>query len=119
MPGETPDEQIIVEHPKPFCLPTTVDVDASIKLEIEHTRHPLPQGTLGDIGLATKVAGPFDFAQHILMQPFQPHALKGIDPTSVRVFRWDEQAGTLRPIWNSGINVEFGFVWAKIRRPGV
>jgi outer membrane protein assembly factor BamB len=119
MPGETSDEQIIVEHPKPFCLPTTVDVDSTIKLEIEHARNPLPHGTLGDIGLATKVEGPFEFAQHILMQPFQSHTLKGIDPTSVRVFRWDEHAGTLRPIWNSGINVAFGFIWAKIRRPGV
>src|SRR5712691_1584416 len=115
MPGEKPDEQIVSELPKPHCLATTVDVDSTIKLEIEHTRNPLPHGTLGDMGLATKVEGPSEFAQHILMQPFQPHALKGIDPTSVRVFRWDEDSGAIRPIWDSGINVAFGFVWAKIR----
>src|SRR5262249_50626728 len=32
---------------------------------------------------------------------------------------WDEAAETLRPVWASGVNTELGFVWAKIRRPGL
>ena len=36
----------------------------------------------------------------------------------MRFFRWDESAGTLQPVWNSGVNTAFNFVWAKIQHPG-
>ena len=42
----------------------------------------------------------------------------GLDTSSIRVFRWDEKQKRLKPVWNSGINVEQGFIWAKIQRAG-
>src|SRR5216683_748470 len=70
-------------------------------------------------GLATRVVGPSEFPQTILLQPFDRNGLVGIAPTSVRVFCRDSTTRSLRPVWNSGINLGHGYVWAKIRRPGV
>lgn len=55
----------------------------------------------------------------MLLQPFDPKATAGIDLTSVRVFRWDEAAKTVLPVWNSGVNHTYNFVWAEIGRPGI
>jgi len=45
--------------------------------------------------------------------------LYGIDPISIRIFRWDDSLKFLYPIWNSGVNESHKFLWAKIRQPGI
>jgi outer membrane protein assembly factor BamB len=106
-------------HPEPYFLETTAPGDLAGKLKLKNVDVPLPQSTLGDLGLATSVTGPEAFPQTILIQPYDPGALVGIDATTVRSFRWDEGSGSMRPIWNSGINTSLGFVWMKIQRPGI
>jgi hypothetical protein len=85
-------------------------------LKITAAKNPRPNATLGDIGIATRVSGPTRFPPTLLLQPVAPEALVGLEPTSLRVFRFDGRS--LRPHWNSGLNVALGFVWAKIERPG-
>jgi outer membrane protein assembly factor BamB len=65
------------------------------------------------------VSGPDRFALTVLVIPFAAGTLTGIDPESVRVFRWHDADKTLRPVWNSGLNSHFAFAWAKISRPGI
>ncbi len=110
------DKTAVVDHPQPYCMQTILQEGQAIELKLEKADNPLTHGTLGDIGLATSVVGPSEFPLTILIQPFDRTALTGIEATSVRVFRWDSVSGSLKPIWNSGINVDLGFVWTKIRR---
>jgi outer membrane protein assembly factor BamB len=119
MQQETPNPGTVFKHPEPYAIQLSTQGDSAPELTLENVDNPLPQGTLGDLGLATNVVGLAEFPPTILVQPFDPSGLIGIVPTSVRVFRWDSTARSLRPVWNSGINVGHGFVWTKIRRPGV
>ena len=104
---------------EPYLMQATPEWDPDAELELRRAENPHPTGTLGDIGLATEVAGPDEFPLTILIQPVDPRDLVGIDMTSVRAFRWDDQSRTLQPIWNSGANLGLGFIWTKIHRPGI
>jgi outer membrane protein assembly factor BamB len=77
----------------------------------------LAEHTLGALGVSTQVSG--DVPEVILRQPFDPASLTGIDARSVRVFRIETESCSFRPVWDSGINVKLGFVWSRIRRPGL
>ena len=104
---------------EPYFAPTSGEREANKEIKARRTSLPLSRVTLGDLrGLATEVGGPERFSQTFLIQPFEPEALTGIDPTTVRVFRRDEKSGTLKPVWNSGINYTLGFTWAQITQPG-
>lgn len=89
-------------------------------LRVGFAENPLARATLGDIGVAATVAGEGvrSFGRSVLVIPLHARALAGIDETTVRVFRADEETGTLRPVWNSGVNTSLGFAWAKVTRPG-
>jgi outer membrane protein assembly factor BamB len=93
--------------------------DPGKKLKIEAARNPLPHSTLGDLGTAASVTGSASFPLTLLILPIVEDGLTGIDTSSVRVFRYDKKNKRLTPIWNSGINVAHGFVWAKIQQPGI
>jgi outer membrane protein assembly factor BamB len=103
----------------PYLCPTSVEQKLAPEIKVSRADHPRPRLTLGDLrGLAAEVTGPEDFEPTILVHPFEPTALTGIDPTTVRVFRWDEKSGGFEPVWNSGINYTLGFTWAEITSPG-
>jgi len=108
-----------LNHPAAFLLPAAPDSDPTASIKTAPAENPLPRATLGDMGLATAVTGPAEFPLTILVQPFDPTGISGLDPGSVRVFLWDAKAGALEPVWNSGVNVDLGYVWSKIRRPGI
>jgi len=113
-PGDRPEETL-----EPYLTQATPEWDPATELELRRAENPLSNGTLGDVGLAVEVVGSEEFPSTILVQPFNSRDVVGIDVTSVRVFRWVEESRTLHPVWNSGVNVDLGFIWAKIRRPGV
>jgi outer membrane protein assembly factor BamB len=112
-----------VEHEakawRPGFLRTGGDWEPGQALRVKAAGNPLPNGTLGIIGAPVEVAGPAEFPQTLLQLPYAPSQAQGVDPRTARLFRWDSAAPTLRPVWNSGVNVLHGFTWAKIRRPGV
>lgn len=109
---------------RPFVLRTTVTEDKKAKpdkdsIKINSVKHPAPQSTLFDLGIAVEVGGKRDdLASSIIVHPIDPDTLKGIDPSTVKFFRFDERAGAWQPVWNSGINLELGYAWAKVREPG-
>ncbi len=107
------------QHPRPASASAAEAWDPGSGLRLRSVENPLPRATLGDIGLATRVSGPDQFPLTLLYQPFDPRSLAGIQPATLRVFRFDERSHSLRPVWNSGVNVTLRFTWAKIRRPGV
>lgn len=108
-----------IKHPKSYLVSASAQWDPDSKLKIKNVSNPLPNGTLGDIGLATSIKGLEEFPLTILIQPFDPRGTVGIDESTIRVFRWDNKSASLLPIWNSGINTNLGFIWTKIQRPGV
>jgi outer membrane protein assembly factor BamB len=80
---------------------------------------PLRNRTLGEVGAAARVSGAARFDRGaLLVIPVKPENLLGVDPATVRVFRWDEKEQVARPIWNSGLNLGLGFAWAFVNRPG-
>jgi outer membrane protein assembly factor BamB len=110
------------QEPKPEpprLLPTHRDQELDKLLAVERADNPMPNGTLGAIGQAAHVTGPEYFDETILVQPLERRTSGGIDLSSVRGFRWDPRAKTLIAVWNSGINVALGYVWTRIRRPGI
>jgi outer membrane protein assembly factor BamB len=111
--------QRIFKHPAPRLLSATEGFDPTRKLRLEPVEHPLPDATLGHLGLATRVSGPDEFPPAILVQPYDAAALAGLDRASVKSFRLDANTRTLRLVHNSGINLMDGFVWTKIRASGV
>jgi outer membrane protein assembly factor BamB len=104
------------DRTKPYLQPIK---GVETALDIKNIDNPLPRSSLGYIGLYTNVDGPSSFARTMLIQPFRPKDLIGINPISIRVFRFDKITRTLKPHWESGINLSQNFVWSKIRKPGV
>lgn len=104
---------------RPYLVPAAMKWNPRKKIRLKSSQNPNPNGTLGDLGLAVNLEGPSEFPLTILIQPFQSHNMRGIDPKGIRVFRWDEKARLLQPIWNSGINLQLNFIWSKIERPGI
>ncbi|HEY6968720.1 MAG TPA: PQQ-binding-like beta-propeller repeat protein [Candidatus Angelobacter sp.] len=102
----------------PAVLPAVDGWDLAGKLKIQPVRNPLTNATLGDLGVAVDVTGPANFSLTLIVLPVTEKGLAGIDPGSVRMFRYDEKSKRLVPVWNSGINVHHGFVWAKVQQPG-
>jgi outer membrane protein assembly factor BamB len=115
MEGEKSD---LPGHSETMVFPATEKWDPVKKLKLRAVDNPLPRGTLGAIGVSSEVSSPQGFPLTILIQPFNPKAATGVDLLSVRMFRWVDSLQTLRPVWNSGINVQNGFTWAKISQPG-
>ncbi|HSR67187.1 MAG TPA: PQQ-binding-like beta-propeller repeat protein [Acidobacteriota bacterium] len=111
-----PDREL--KHPRPFLLSLTSgkEVDA----RVARPQNRFEQMTLGDLDLVAQVRGleQTDEAETALILPYDPRALQGLERSSVRVFRYDGRRGTLRAVWNSGINLELGYVWAKVQQPG-
>lgn len=117
-----PDDEAGKElgHPEPSVFPTDEGQDLT-DLALASSDVPLSDYTLGALGVATEVTG--DVGPGIILrQPFAPANLTGIDARTVRVFRVlpvEPESYAFRPAWDSGINVALGFVWSRIRRPGV
>jgi outer membrane protein assembly factor BamB len=102
----------------PYLIPLERDEEKRQEVTLEPAENPLINGTLGDVGLAIEVRGAPRFGRTLLVLPFDPQQLVGVDPASLHVFRLDEQLGNLRPVWDSGVNTGLRFVWARVQRPG-
>ncbi len=103
---------------EPYILNVGKEAQPS-RLKVKNVENPLPNITLGDIGLAIKVEGPKEFQQSILVQPYSLEKAEGIDQDTIRVFRYNKEADSLRPVWNSGVNNSFCLIWCKINAPGI
>jgi outer membrane protein assembly factor BamB len=103
----------------PTLHPAVDNWDPGTTLKIEAANNPLPNATLGDLGASASVTGSANFPLTLLVLPITAEGLTGIDTSSVRVFRYHNKNKHLVPVWNSGINVAHGFVWAKIQQPGI
>jgi outer membrane protein assembly factor BamB len=111
---------------RPLVLRTAVEDSKKSKkaskkdsVKVSSAKHPAPQSTLFDLGVSVEVAGETqDLASSVITHPVEPEKLKGIDPSTVKFFRFDKRANAWQPIWNSGLNQEMGYAWAKVREAG-
>src|SRR5258708_11485262 len=107
-----------VSNPKPFALPGAPGFDPTQDLKVDAAQNPAPRSTLGELpGLAANVSGPADFPLTILILPFDPNALAGIDSATLRVFAWGAEAGSFTPGCDSRVNLGSWVGWAQIRKP--
>lgn len=123
-PAEGGDARAIPDAARgagPYLLHFGDEQELARSVSVERAENPVARRTLGDFGVAATVTAAFDareLSETLLVHPFERAALAGIDPSTVRMFRVEEETGTLKPVWNSGLNLELGFVWAKVNRPG-
>jgi hypothetical protein len=110
--------QPVIAHPRPRAMAATEGFDRRHAIDCRPTPNPMPRATLGDIGVSVEVDGPAEFPLTLLFLPYDARALVGIDPSSIRVFKCDPNAGSFQAVWNSGINVERRFIWAKVNAVG-
>ena len=90
------------------------------RLEVKITNNPLPNATLGDIGLAFEVVSETkEFPLSVVIQPLSLDKAPGIDLSTIRIFKWIKESDSLEAIWNSGINLDLRHIWAKITTPGI
>jgi outer membrane protein assembly factor BamB len=75
--------------------------------------------TFGGLGEGVEVRAAGRFPPTIVRFPLEAGALAGLDERTVRMFRLDGAARTWHPVWDSGANVAAGYVWARVRRPGL
>src|SRR5689334_19154048 len=87
---------------QPFLLPTVSDQRVEEQLNVRRREMPQPNATLGDVGLTAEIDGPDLFEETVLVQGFDRTAVAGIDPTTLRAFRWEPEDDRLRPVWRSG-----------------
>lgn len=119
--------QTLIEKPYYIHIPIEINSQSIkqtdekyAKTNLEYTDNPQLNGTLGYFGVSTEIKtteAPFPFT--LLIIPYSINMIKGIDPISIRLFRWNENSKFLIPIWNSGVNEGHNFIWAKIRQPGI
>jgi len=115
MSGETP------KHPKPYLLPLQpLPKDESLGA-VRQVRNRFTGSTLGDLDLVVQVTRLKASADPpaVLIAPYHEAGLAGLERSSVRMFRYEPRARTLKPVWNSGISLGFKFVWAKIQEAGI
>jgi hypothetical protein len=104
---------------RPYLLPSVSDQRIADQLSARWREVPQRNATLGDIRMAAEIDGPDQFEEATLVQPYDRTAVSGLDPATLRVFRWHPEDERLRPVWSSGVNASLQRVWARVRRPGV
>jgi outer membrane protein assembly factor BamB len=106
-------------HPEPFVIPLVTVAEGQAGPAVRTQPNRFARRTLGHLDLVVEADGVVEGVQPtaLLVLPVDRGALRGLDRASVRLFRvggGDE----VQVVWNSGINLAHGFVWAKLRRPG-
>ncbi len=109
--------RVEIRRARPQLLPAEEAWDPGV-LKLSVVRDPLQGHTLGDVGTSARVSGPDRFPATYLVLPVTADQLIGLDTETARVVRIDARSRTTKPIWSSGINLAFGFIWAEIRQPG-
>lgn len=102
----------------PHLRQVTADFEPGKQLKIRTVDNPLPNSTLGAAGKAVEISGREEFPLTPLIIPFSAAEVTGIDVSTVRVFRLDEEVRKFKPVWNSGANQTFGYFWANVGRFG-
>jgi outer membrane protein assembly factor BamB len=114
--------------PRLLAVATGLD-ELTEGVDLQAVSNPLAEATLGDLGIGAELRGGRGLegafgeknaaAESLLILPIGPQTLAGLDADTVRVFEVDDKSGEYRPIWNSGVNREMGFIWAKVHKDGV
>lgn len=117
------EEKEVTRTARPYLLRTAVaPPDAQLTEKdaprASRVQHPAPLSTLYDLGVVVRVAGGRDLASHVVVHPIDRASLRGVDPATARFFRHDARSGRWQPVWNSGVNLELGYAWAKVREAG-
>jgi hypothetical protein len=75
----------------------------------------LSRRSLGATSIGFTLRGAADEAM-LARVPVTAQDMQRIDPGTARVFRVD--GDTFEVIWHSGVNLDMGFAWARVDRPG-
>lgn len=82
---------------------------------ITPTAPDLSRRTLGGVGVGFTLRGAAGEAA-LARVPVTASDFQRVDPSTAKVFRQDGDA--FEVIWHSGVNLDMGFAWARVDRPG-
>ena len=105
------------DAPPPYVV--SPDEKVAEAIDVHPTENPLANSTIGGMGLAVEVTGVDTFPNTNLVIPYTRKNTTGIEPNSVRLFKWDKESGSLKPVWNSGLTSELKYIWGTVHEPGI
>ena len=106
-------------RPRARLVPIDPDFDVRKEgLSLRAAGTPLARRTLGDVGAAYRVTAKGLFPDSYLVIDFDLEQRPWIDASTIRVFYSPPNRNSYRPLWKSGANLDFRYVWARIDRPG-
>ena len=77
-----------------------------------------PDDSLGFAG-AAEVVSKSAFVPGTLLIPITKESTRGLDPRTLQILRWNPATNSHELVAATGVNIEGGYVWARITRPGV
>ena len=103
----------------PYILQATKDWNPTMSLTVESSSIPEENHTLCDLGFAVKITGQETFPLTILIYHMFLYNIWNQFKFLSAFFIGILILARLQPIWVSGINTAFKYIWAKIRRSGI
>ena len=103
--GERPEKGFDLVTPK------------GVKARVVKADNPRPKSSFGFVGTPVEVRAEGKMRDAVLKIAFEP--AKGIDPSTLRVFRFDAASGEWSLVARSGVSVVAGYAWARVRQSGI
>jgi hypothetical protein len=88
------------------------------EIPLNMTTHPAPGSAFADPNRVVHVPGEGHMGEAALKIGVAVDELTGINPATLRIFKWDPRRGGFRLITRSGLGGDGTYVWAKVNSPG-
>jgi photosystem II stability/assembly factor-like uncharacterized protein len=90
-----------------------------VEVEIHRQENPRPHSSFGFASHALQVRSRDDLAGATLKITFDERLLEGVEPSTVRVFRFDDASREWLLVPRSGASPDGSYAWAQLRQPGL
>lgn len=80
--------------------------------------HPKPGSVMADPERVVRLEGS-GVAEGGLKLAVEQEELTGVDPATLRLFRWDERRERFELVHRSGLSVDGSYVWGRVRQAGI
>jgi hypothetical protein len=88
------------KQPQPFLFAVDRQADLETNLKVARATNPLPEATLGDLGVGARVTGPDEFPRRMLILPFDADRLTGLDGPNYSTGEYSGLHGRIRTGWS-------------------
>ena len=90
-----------------------------IKVQVRKGDNPRPKSSFGFAAQSVEVLTESDLRGTALKMTIDKELSEGIDPATIRIFRFEESVGEWHMVARSGASVNGDYAWARLHRPGL